>query len=116
MVWVLKDIGVDIPALGLIEEAPVDYHGADLLATALLGGLLSWFDKLNQGDQVIQPCYESFAQVLQLLRKYSAHYLSRSNPECDELITRMLSQGVDHSCWRNFDAGTLGSTPGIRKT
>ncbi|KAJ7667164.1 hypothetical protein B0H14DRAFT_3694790 [Mycena olivaceomarginata] len=31
MVWVLKDIGVDIPALGLIEEAPVDYDGVDLL-------------------------------------------------------------------------------------
>ncbi|KAJ7740281.1 hypothetical protein B0H14DRAFT_2638109 [Mycena olivaceomarginata] len=39
MVRVLKDIGVDTPSLGLIEEDPVDYDGVDLLATTLLGGL-----------------------------------------------------------------------------
>ncbi|KAJ7800567.1 hypothetical protein B0H14DRAFT_3785074 [Mycena olivaceomarginata] len=56
MVWVLKDIGVDIPALGLIEEAPVDYDGVDLLATTLLDGLSSWFSKLDRDDWVMQPC------------------------------------------------------------
>jgi hypothetical protein len=69
MVWVLKDIGVDIPALGLIEEAPVDYDGVDLLATTLLGGLSTWFGKLHCKDWANQPWYESFAQVLQLLRE-----------------------------------------------
>ncbi|KAJ7798238.1 hypothetical protein B0H14DRAFT_3545391 [Mycena olivaceomarginata] len=68
MVWVLKDIGVDIPALGLIEEAPVDHDGVDLLATTLLDGLSSWFSKLDRDDWAMQPWYESFAQVLRLLR------------------------------------------------
>jgi hypothetical protein len=37
MVRVLKDIGVDIPALGLIEEAPVDYDGVDILVVFQAG-------------------------------------------------------------------------------
>jgi hypothetical protein len=69
MVHVLKDIGVDIPSLGLIEEGPVDYDGVDLLATALLGGLSSWFEKLDQKDWPNQRWYQSFTQVLQLLRE-----------------------------------------------
>jgi hypothetical protein len=69
MVHVLKDIGVDIPSLGLIEEAPVDYDGVDLLATTLLGGLSKWFGKLDRKDWANQPWYGSFAQVLQLLRE-----------------------------------------------
>ncbi|KAJ7834955.1 hypothetical protein B0H14DRAFT_3708770 [Mycena olivaceomarginata] len=69
MVWVLKDIGVDIPALGLIEEAPVDYHGVDLLATALLGGSFKLgLINLTRGIGSSKPWYEGFAQVLQLLR------------------------------------------------
>ncbi|KAJ7824302.1 hypothetical protein B0H14DRAFT_3145736 [Mycena olivaceomarginata] len=68
-VCVLKDIGVDIPSLGLIEEAPVDHDGVDLLATTLLGGLSNWFGKLDRKDWVDQPWYGSFAQVLQLLRE-----------------------------------------------
>jgi hypothetical protein len=59
MVCMLKDIGVDIPSLGLIEEAPVDYDGVDLLATTLLGSLSSCFGKLDQKDWAIQPWYES---------------------------------------------------------
>jgi hypothetical protein len=69
MVQVLKDIGVDIPALGLIEEVLVDYDGVDLLATTLLDGLLSWFQKLDQDDWTMQPWYKSFTKVLQLLRE-----------------------------------------------
>ncbi|KAJ7824288.1 hypothetical protein B0H14DRAFT_1302083 [Mycena olivaceomarginata] len=69
MVCVLKDIGVDIPSLGLIEEAPVDYDGVDLLATTLLGGLSNWFGELDHKDWADQPWYGSFAQVLQLLRE-----------------------------------------------
>ncbi|KAJ7796454.1 hypothetical protein B0H14DRAFT_3494856 [Mycena olivaceomarginata] len=68
MVRVLKDIGVDTPALGLIEEAPVDYGGVDLLATTLLDGLSSWFCELDQDDWAVQPWYETFTKVLQLLR------------------------------------------------
>ncbi|KAJ7327431.1 hypothetical protein DFH08DRAFT_332008 [Mycena albidolilacea] len=69
MVQVLKDIGVDISSLGLIEEDPVDYDGVDLLATTLLSGLSSWFDRLDREDWTRQPWYGSFTQVLQLLRE-----------------------------------------------
>jgi hypothetical protein len=69
MVCVLKDIGVDIPSLGLIEEAPVDYDGVGLLATTLLDGLSSWFHKVDRDHWAMQPWYESFTQVLQLLRE-----------------------------------------------
>ncbi|KAJ7798816.1 hypothetical protein B0H14DRAFT_3156759 [Mycena olivaceomarginata] len=55
MVCVLKDIGVDIPSLGLIEEAPVDYDGVGLLATTLLDGLSSWFHKVDRDDWAMQP-------------------------------------------------------------
>ncbi|KAJ7799410.1 hypothetical protein B0H14DRAFT_3787971 [Mycena olivaceomarginata] len=71
MVRVLKDIGVDIPSLGPIEafEAPLDYDGVDFLGTTLLNGLSNWFGKLDRGDWAVQPWYESFAQVLWLLRE-----------------------------------------------
>ncbi|KAJ7350948.1 hypothetical protein DFH08DRAFT_935628 [Mycena albidolilacea] len=68
-VCVLKDIGVDIPSLGLIEKAPVDYDGVDLLATTLFGGLSNWFGELDCKDWANQPWYGSFVQVLQLLRE-----------------------------------------------
>ncbi|KAJ7327429.1 hypothetical protein DFH08DRAFT_1026306 [Mycena albidolilacea] len=53
--------------IGLIEEAPVDYDGVDLLTTTLLGGLSNWFGKLDRKNWTDQPWYGSFAQVLQLL-------------------------------------------------
>ncbi|KAJ6447472.1 hypothetical protein C8R45DRAFT_1224883 [Mycena sanguinolenta] len=71
LVEVFKDIGVDILALGPIEEseAPFDYEGVDLLATNLLTGVLGWFNKLDQNDWAKQPWYGSFKEVLQLLRR-----------------------------------------------
>ncbi|KAJ7810083.1 hypothetical protein B0H14DRAFT_3151350 [Mycena olivaceomarginata] len=53
----------------LIEEAPVDYDGVGLLATTLLDGLSSWFHKVDRDHWAMQPWYESFTQVLQLLRE-----------------------------------------------
>ncbi|KAF8159030.1 hypothetical protein K438DRAFT_1985964 [Mycena galopus ATCC 62051] len=43
LVRVLKDIGVDIPALGPVDESenPFDYNGLDILATTLLDGISS---------------------------------------------------------------------------
>ncbi|KAJ7740298.1 hypothetical protein B0H14DRAFT_2617618 [Mycena olivaceomarginata] len=72
MVQVLKDIGVDIPTLEIIEEVPVDYDGVDLLATALLGGLSSWFRKLDRDNWAVQSLYKTFTQGLQLLREPQA--------------------------------------------
>jgi hypothetical protein len=55
---------VDIPSLGLIEQDPVDYDGVDLLATTLLSGLSSWFDRLDwedwtrqHGMKVLHKCF-----------------------------------------------------------
>jgi hypothetical protein len=49
MSQVLKDIGVDILALGPAEqlEPPFDYDGIDFLATTILTGLSSWLFKLD---------------------------------------------------------------------
>ncbi|KAF7370232.1 hypothetical protein MSAN_00654000 [Mycena sanguinolenta] len=71
LVKVFKDLGVDILALGLIEESelPFDYEGVDVLATNLLTGVLSWFNKLDQNDWAKQQWYESFKEVVQLLCK-----------------------------------------------
>ncbi|KAF7333391.1 High osmolarity signaling protein SHO1 [Mycena venus] len=70
MVVLLKDIGVDILALGPIDvsEGPFDYDGVDLLATILLTGILNWFAKLERQDWIVQPWCESFTTFLQLLR------------------------------------------------
>ncbi|KAJ6480839.1 hypothetical protein C8R45DRAFT_1215775 [Mycena sanguinolenta] len=71
LVKVFKDIGVDILALGPIQESepPFDYEGVDLLAINLLTGVLSWFNKLDRNDWAKQPWYGSFKEVLQLLRR-----------------------------------------------
>ncbi|KAJ6480855.1 hypothetical protein C8R45DRAFT_1100439 [Mycena sanguinolenta] len=77
LVKVLKDIGVDILALGPIEESerPFDYEGVDLLATNLLTGVLGWFNKPDPNDWTKQPWYKSFKEVLQLLRRPRASEL-----------------------------------------
>ncbi|KAJ7482676.1 hypothetical protein FB451DRAFT_1129691 [Mycena latifolia] len=70
MVQVLKDIGVDILALGPLDEseAPFDYEGVDFLATAVLTGISSWFGRLEEANWSLQPWYDSFAGFLRLLR------------------------------------------------
>ncbi|KAF8182808.1 hypothetical protein K438DRAFT_1839912, partial [Mycena galopus ATCC 62051] len=67
---VLKNIRVDLPLLGPIEESEAlfDYDGLDILATKVLGGISSWFTKIKQEDWSVQLWYESFTKVLQLLR------------------------------------------------
>ncbi|KAF7355863.1 hypothetical protein MVEN_00914900 [Mycena venus] len=68
---ILKDIGIDILALGYLdeEESPYDYEGVDLLATALLTGILDWFGKLDLEHWRTQPWHEAFYDLLQLLRR-----------------------------------------------
>ncbi|KAF7370247.1 High osmolarity signaling protein SHO1 [Mycena sanguinolenta] len=84
LVKVFKDIGVDILALGPIEESvpPFDYEGVDLLATNILTGVLCWFNKLNQNDWAKQPWYETFKEVVQLLRKPRAGELLPHSSAC----------------------------------
>jgi hypothetical protein len=72
MSQVLKDIGVDILALGPAEESelPFDHDGVELLATAILTGLLSWLVKLDREDWPLQPWFECCREFVQLLRRY----------------------------------------------
>jgi hypothetical protein len=71
MSQVLKDIGVDILALGPAEESepPFDHQGVDFFATTILTGLLGWLGKLNCEDWSIQHWFGGFCQFLQLLRR-----------------------------------------------
>jgi hypothetical protein len=71
MIRVLRDIGVDVLALGPIEEleAAFDFEGVDFLATTILTGISGWFNKLDQEDWATQPWYSGFSKVLQLLRR-----------------------------------------------
>ncbi|KAJ7798812.1 hypothetical protein B0H14DRAFT_2617604 [Mycena olivaceomarginata] len=97
MVCVLKDIGVDIPSLVLIEEDPVDYDGVNLLATTLLSGLSSWFDRLDWEDWTRQPWYESFAQVLQLLwEPQAAKLLPHSSASATSTF-----EGIPHTSYQD---------------
>jgi hypothetical protein len=72
MVRILKDIGADILTLGPIDidesDPPFDYDGVDLLATAVLTGLLSWFRKLDEEHYALQPWYDGFRKFLHILR------------------------------------------------
>ncbi|KAF8182841.1 hypothetical protein K438DRAFT_1840021, partial [Mycena galopus ATCC 62051] len=67
-----RDIRIDIPLLGPIEEfeARFDYEGLDILATKVLSGISSWFTKIEQADWSVQRWYESFTKVLQLWRAW----------------------------------------------
>jgi hypothetical protein len=67
----LKDIGVDILALGPMEEseAPYDYEGVDFLATTILTGLSNWLAKLDREEWPQQPWFESLREFIQLLRR-----------------------------------------------
>jgi hypothetical protein len=71
MTKVLKDIGVDILALGPAEELepPFDYDGVDFLATTILAGLVNWLGKLDQEDWLIQPWFGECHEFVQLLRR-----------------------------------------------
>ncbi|KAF8152798.1 hypothetical protein K438DRAFT_1864220 [Mycena galopus ATCC 62051] len=85
LVRVLKDIRIDIPLLGPIEEfeARFDYEGLDILATKVLSGISSWFTKIEQADWSVQRWYESFTtKVLQLLRVPRAAELLPRSHDC----------------------------------
>ncbi|KAJ7824643.1 hypothetical protein B0H13DRAFT_2290937 [Mycena leptocephala] len=56
MTRILNDVGADILTLGPIDiNPPFDYDGVDLLATAVLTGLSSWFSKLDEEHYTFQP-------------------------------------------------------------
>jgi hypothetical protein len=71
MTQVLKDIGVDILALGPANksEPPFDYDGVDFLAMTILTGLSNWLQKLDLEHWSIQHWFDSFCEFLQLLRR-----------------------------------------------
>jgi hypothetical protein len=65
MTQVLKDIGVDILALGPANESesPFDYHGVEFLAMTILTGLSNWLQKLDHTNWPIQHWFDSFVSV-----------------------------------------------------
>ncbi|KAF7358039.1 Metacaspase type II [Mycena venus] len=71
MIAMLKNIGADILKLGRKDEPDplLDYDGLDFLATAILSGLLDWFNKLHQEDWAVQPWFERLCTFVQLLRQ-----------------------------------------------
>jgi hypothetical protein len=68
---VLKDIRVDILALGPAEELepPSDYEGVDFLSMTILPGLLNWLGKLNREDLPLQPWFGGCREFVQLSRR-----------------------------------------------
>ena len=71
MVRVLKDVRVDVLALGVIDEGeqPFDYDGVDFLGTRILNGVSGWFTQLEQEEWSAQPWYERFIEFVELLRR-----------------------------------------------
>ncbi|KAF7365769.1 CAMK/CAMK-unique protein kinase [Mycena venus] len=59
MVWVLKDIGVDIHSPELVfpcdSETPFDYGGLDFLANAILVGISGFRKNLDPKNWLVQP-------------------------------------------------------------
>ncbi|KAF7368171.1 hypothetical protein MVEN_00136100 [Mycena venus] len=84
VVQALKDIGVDILAFGSSDESepPFDYEGVDFLAMQILTGVLGWFNKLDRDYWDRQPWYESFTELVQLLRKPRAAELLPHSSAC----------------------------------
>ena len=85
MSQVLRDIGVDILALGPAEESepPFDYDGVDFLATTILTGLLSWLGKLDREDWALQSWFEYCCEFVQLLlRCVQLHFAIIIMDEC----------------------------------
>ncbi|KAF7346920.1 hypothetical protein MVEN_01444300 [Mycena venus] len=77
MVRVLKDLGVDVLALGIIDEQepPFDYDGVDFLGTCILNGVSGWLAQLEGEEWSAQPWYEKFIELVELLRRPRAEGL-----------------------------------------
>ncbi|KAJ6522995.1 hypothetical protein B0H19DRAFT_1386507 [Mycena capillaripes] len=84
MVRVFKDIGVDVLTLGPLNELelPFDYEGLDFLSKTVLTGISNWFSQ-SDGEQLsTQPWYDTFSQLLQLLRMPRAAELLPESSAC----------------------------------
>ncbi|KAF7344969.1 High osmolarity signaling protein SHO1 [Mycena venus] len=112
MMRVLKDIGVDILALGPIDESepPFDYDGVDFLATTVLKGILSWFGRLEQENWPFQRWYKGFVELLQLLRRPRATELLPHSSVCAtsifENILPTAYQNVELNVFVDHDAAS----------
>ncbi|KAF7333431.1 hypothetical protein MVEN_02359000 [Mycena venus] len=84
MIWVLKDIGVDILVLDPLDESErqFDYDGIDFLGTTLLAGISRWFANIEPGEWSVQPWYDFFRQFLCLLRRPRAAELVPLSSTC----------------------------------
>ncbi|KAF7337816.1 Cyclin N-terminal domain-containing protein [Mycena venus] len=119
MVRVLKDIGVDILALGPIGELepPFDYDGVDLLVTTVLTGISSWLGRLGQEIWSLQPWYENLTEILNLLRRPRAAELLPHSSACAtsvfEHILPTASQYVELNVFVDGNEETPDNPHGI---
>lgn len=92
VIRVLKDIGVDVLALGPVDESEpiVDYEGVDLLASTLLTGISRWFGVLSGEDWISQPWFDSCGHVVRLLRRRVLFLL----PELFPKVLQTTSSGT----------------------
>ncbi|KAJ6523053.1 hypothetical protein B0H19DRAFT_1345707 [Mycena capillaripes] len=84
MVRVFKDIGVDVLTLGPLDESepPFDYEGVDFLGKNVLAGISNWLSQLDREQLSMQPWYDTFSQLIQLLRMPRAAELLPDSSTC----------------------------------
>ncbi|KAF7346915.1 hypothetical protein MVEN_01443800 [Mycena venus] len=105
MVQVLKDLGVDVLALGIIDEQepPFDYNGLDFLGTRILNGVSGWFTQLEGEEWSAQPWYEKFIELVELLRR----------PRAEELFPQSSAYAVTNfqdifpTCYKDADLNVV---------
>ncbi|KAJ6523006.1 hypothetical protein B0H19DRAFT_1085852 [Mycena capillaripes] len=84
MVRVFKDIGVDVLTLGPLDESepPFDYEGVDFLSKTVLTGISNWLSQLDREQLSTQPWYDTFSQLVHLLRMPRAAELLPASSTC----------------------------------
>ncbi|KAF7328737.1 High osmolarity signaling protein SHO1 [Mycena venus] len=96
VVRVLKDIGVDVLALGPTEhmELPYDYDGIDFLATNILTGISGWLVQFGPEYWSVQLWHDSLREFLWLLRMPRSAELLPNASACASSIFQDFSPAI----------------------
>ncbi|KAJ7699091.1 hypothetical protein B0H14DRAFT_3174148 [Mycena olivaceomarginata] len=70
-----------------MNRSTIDYEGVDFLATAILTGISSWFGRLEEANQSLQPWYESFCRISTAAADATSHrtpttFICHCNHQC----------------------------------
>ncbi|KAF8149647.1 hypothetical protein K438DRAFT_1866375 [Mycena galopus ATCC 62051] len=84
MVGIFIDIGVEVLTLGPLDESepPFDNEGVDFLGKTVLTGISNWLSQLDREQLSTQPWYDTFCQLVQLLRMPRAAELLPESSTC----------------------------------